>query len=287
MVRPFLLPIFAAVVTSPNLLNLYPQPGAIGLFDSGIGGLSVASAVAELLPEEDLLYVSDNAHAPYGPQAPEAILDYSRRITESLLQAGCKLIVVACNTATSLAIDQLRAEHPDVPFVGLEPAVKPAAREERVGVLATQATLNSARYQQLKAKYLHGRPVLEDACVGSVPLIESEVSGSPALRAKLHEILDPMLAVGVTALVLGCTHYPMIKADIAAVCGLEVALIDPAPAAARQVGRVVAEIGAASVDNLTPVYDFYATGDGRALRRALMGLPFLNKRQRLLTPASG
>ena len=282
-----MLPIFAAVATSSNLLNLYPQPGAIGLFDSGIGGLSVAAAVAELLPHENLLYVADNTHAPYGPQAPEAIRGYSRRITESLLKAGCKMIVVACNTATSLAIDQLRAEHPDVPFVGLEPAIKPAAREERVGVLATRATLNSERYLQLKAKYLHGRPVLEDPCVGLVPLIEAEMSGSPLLRAKLQEILDPMLEVGVTALVLGCTHYPMIKDAIAAVCGSGVMLIDPAPAAARQVGRVVAELGGGAGIDGSPVNDFYATGHGQALRRALMGLPVLNKNHRLLVPSLG
>lgn len=275
------------MATSSSILNLYPQPGAIGLFDSGIGGLSVAAAVAELLPNEDLVYVADNAHAPYGPQAPEAILGYSRRITESLLQAGCKLIVVACNTATSLAIDQLRAEHPEVPFVGLEPAVKPAAREERVGVLATKATLNSTRYQQLKTKYLHGRSVHEDPCVGLVPLIESEASGSPVLRSKLHEILDPMLEVGVTALVLGCTHYPMIKADIGAVCGSGVTLIDPAPAAARQVGRVVAELGVTAGTGGSPVYDFYATGHGRALRRALIVLPRLNGCHRLLVPDLG
>lgn len=264
--------------------KLSPQPGAIGLFDSGIGGLSVAAAVAESLPGEDLLYVADNAHAPYGPRTAKEILGYSRAITQSLLTAGCKMIVVACNTATSLAIDQLRAEHPTVPFVGLEPAVKPAAQEERIGVLATRATLQSARYLQLKAKYLAGRRVLEDPCVGLVPLIESETPGSVPLRAKLHDILDPMREAGVTALVLGCTHYPMIKEDIAAVCGPAIRLIDPAPAAARQVGRVLTAEGLLRKTGGRPTYDFYATGGGGPLQRTLLRLTGLNQHRTLLVP---
>ncbi|MEM9529043.1 MAG: aspartate/glutamate racemase family protein, partial [Bacteroidota bacterium] len=123
-----------------------PANGSIGVFDSGIGGLSVANAVSRLLPRESILYVADNGRAPYGPQPPEAILAYSREITTALLASGAKMIVVACNTATAVAIDALRQEYPAVPFVGMEPALKPAAEGKRIGVLATAATLSSERF---------------------------------------------------------------------------------------------------------------------------------------------
>ena len=292
----------------PATCNLHP----IGVFDSGIGGLSVANAVSGLLPRESLLYVADNAFAPYGPRPAAKILDRGRRITRFLLSRGAKMIVVACNTATSIAIDALRAEFPDVPFVGLEPAVKPAAKAGRVGVLATRATLDSPRYRALRRKYLADRPVREDACVGLVPLIESEAPGSPALLEKLHYILDPMLADNIDALVLGCTHYPMISTDIRTVCGPEVTIIDPSPAAARQVERLLAANDpAAGARNNAPdlsissrgparnlvrseemgsgksieaVHLFYCTGNSPPLQRALFSLPKLNVHRKLVVP---
>ncbi|MEL7162612.1 MAG: aspartate/glutamate racemase family protein, partial [Bacteroidota bacterium] len=133
---------------------LTSRTGTIGVFDSGIGGLSVANAISGLLPRESLLYVADNARAPYGPQSPAAILGHSREITAALLAAGAKMIVVACNTATALAIDTLREEFLGVPFVGMEPAIKPAASGKRIGVMATRATLDSARYGSLKERFL-------------------------------------------------------------------------------------------------------------------------------------
>jgi len=257
------------------------QPAPIGVFDSGIGGLSVANAISGLLPRESILYVADNGRAPYGPQPAERILDYSREITAALLAAGAKMIVVACNTATSIAIDALRAENPAVPFVGLEPAVKPAAQGKRVGVLATAATLNSDRYLALKARYLADRPVLEDPCVGLVPVIEAEAPGSPLLRETLGRILEPMLAEGIDTLVLGCTHYPMVKADISLICGPNVLVIDPSLPAALQVERML--------PYPTPVpcgraHDFYCTGGTFSLQRALFTLPSLNQARRLVAP---
>lgn len=259
----------------------------IGIFDSGIGGLSVAAAIADLLPAEELLYVADNAYAPYGPRPASEILERSRVITTFLLGQGAKMIVVACNTATSLAIDALREEFPDVPFVGLEPAVKPAATAKRVGVLATAATLRSSRYQALRSKYLADRPVHEDACVGLVTLIEEEAPGSPALRDKLHHILDPMLSDNIDALVLGCTHYPMIKADIEAVCGPGVRVIDPSPAAARQVERLLTErtlLLPARLASRGPAHLFFTTGSSVPLQRSLLALPTLNQHRKLLVP---
>jgi len=287
---------------------MQPASRPIGVFDSGIGGLSVANAVSGLLPRESLLYVADNARAPYGPQPAEDIVAYSHEITRWLIAAGVKMIVVACNTATSIAIGSLRAGFPEMPFVGLEPAVKPAAAGRRVGVLATAATLNSTRYLALKERYLADRPIYENPCIGLVPLIEQERPGSQLLAKKLHDILDPMLADGLDTLVLGCTHYPMIKADIQAVCGAGVKVIDPAPAAARQVKRLLKEHELAVQSDQTLLsqelppsggravgatgghctrvraHNFFATGSSLPLQRALLCLPSLNDYRRLLVP---
>ena len=273
---------------------LFKEP-PIGIFDSGIGGLSVAAAIAGLLPEEELLYVADNAYAPYGPRPAAEILERSRVITRYLLAQGAKMIVVACNTATSIAIDTLREEFSGVSFVGLEPAVKPAAKASRVGVLATAATLKSPRYLALRHQYLADRPVHENPCIGLVPLIESEVPGSPALRTKLHAILGPMLADNIDALVLGCTHYPMIRADIAGVCGDRVTIIDPSPAAARQVARLLAQLNlrARPEDSLPPknspstcgpAHTFLCTSTSVPLQRTLLTFPVLNRQRKFVLP---
>ena len=257
--------------------------GSIGVFDSGIGGLSVANAVCGLLPHESLLYLADNAHAPYGARTDAEVLDYSRRITDFLLAAGVKLIVVACNTATSVAIDRLRTDYPEVPFVGLEPAVKPAGRGRRVGVLATAVTLRSARYRVLKARYLADRPVWESSCVGLVPLIENYGTGSAEVSAYLRELLAGQ---SPDTLVLGCTHYPLILDDIRAVVGSDVHLIDPSGAAARQVGRVLAERGLLAPSQATQptVVDLVTTCGPAPLQRTLAQLPALNGRRRWVLP---
>ena len=284
----------------------------IGVFDSGIGGLSVANAISGLLPRESLLYVADNARAPYGPQSAAAIIAYSREIARFLLARRAKLIVVACNTATSLAIDVLRAEFPEVPFVGLEPAVKPAREGEKIGILATAATLNSPRYQALKARFLPGKLVLEDACRGLVPIIESAGPGSQPLRNMLSEILTPMLRRDIDTLVLGCTHYPVVKEDIAAICGPQVNIIDPSAAAARQVVRILnkhalslppgnspGEQAAITQEDIMPLpntapgpypstcgpaHDFYCSGASVPLQRTLFNLPALNQQRRFIVP---
>ena len=152
------------------------QQQPIGVFDSGIGGLSVANAISGRLPQESLLYFADTAHVPYGPRSIEEIRTFSFQATRFLLARGCKLIVVACNTATAAALPQLRAQWPSIPFVGMEPAVKPAAqatRSGKVGVLATASTIRSERYADLMARYAAGVSVYENPCIGLVPLIES------------------------------------------------------------------------------------------------------------------
>lgn len=255
--------------------------GTIGVFDSGIGGLSVAAAIGELLPDESMLYVADNAYAPYGPRPASEILARSRAITRLLISAGVKMIVVACNTATSIAIETLREEFPEIPFVGLEPAVKPAAAGLKIGVLATTATLGSPRYLALKERHLADRPVFEDACVGLVPLIEADGPGSSSVKEKLTEILRPMLAEGVDTLVLGCTHYPLVADDFAAICGPAVALINPAPAAARQAARLLPTTGSGT---RVRAHTFCTTGSAVPLQRTLLTLPELNRFRKLVVP---
>lgn len=226
-----------------DLPDLEPRPvyhpaptDPIGILDSGVGGLSVLVHLRQRLPAENMLYVADQAHIPYGPRPASEILSFTAGITRFLLRNDAKLIVVACNTATAAALDDLRLMFPDVPFVGMEPAVKPAAlatRTGRVGVLATPSTLNSHRYAGLMARYAGAIRVYEDPCTGLVQLIEAGALDSPETRALLHRVVDPMLAEGVDTLVLGCTHYPFIRPLLEEISGEGVAIIDPAPAVAR------------------------------------------------------
>ncbi|MBB4081053.1 glutamate racemase [Lewinella aquimaris] len=263
-------------------IYLPDHSGSIGVFDSGIGGLSVANAVSGLLPTERMLYVADNAHAPYGGRTDAEVREYSRCITDFLLRAGVKLIVVACNTATSVSIDYLRDAYPDVPFVGLEPAVKPAAESTNVAVMATAVTLRSDRYRALRDRYLADRPVWENACTGLVELIEEYPSGSPQISDYLTELFKT--SGNPDAVVLGCTHYPLIAADIAAVVGPDVKVIDPSGAAARQVQRILEKQGLLTSETTAGRYDFFCTGSSTALQRTLGRLTELNGYRRWVVP---
>lgn len=264
-------------------MYLPDHTGSIGVFDSGIGGLSVANAVSGLLPRESMLYIADNAHAPYGKRTDEEVFDYSRRITDFLLKAGVKLIVVACNTATSVAIDRLREAYSTTPFVGMEPAVKPAAEGKRIGVMATAVTLRSTRYLTLRDKYLTNRPIWESDCAGLVPLIEEYPTGSPQLTDYLNNLLAT--AGSLDTLVLGCTHYPLVIDDIRSTAGEGVNVIDPSGAAARQVERLLEREGLTGYEpEGTATYDFLCTGGPAPLQRTLMQLPQLNGRRRWLVP---
>lgn len=215
-----------------------PAPtGVVGVLDSGVGGLSVLIHLRALLPAERLYYFADQAHIPYGPRPADEVRAFTAGITRFLLRGGAKLIVVACNTATAAALDYLRQTFPNVPFVGMEPAVKPAAqttRSGKVGVLATPTTLNSHRYAGLMARFGGGIEVFEDPCAGLVQLIEAGELATPATYDLLRRVVEPMLVAGVDTLVLGCTHYPFIRPALHQIVGDGVTIIDPAPAVARQ-----------------------------------------------------
>ena len=233
--------------SKPNsACNLDPGRHPVGLFDSGIGGLTAAYAIIQQLPQEQLFYFGDTAHLPYGPQPAEAICAYSAGITQFLLQQGCKAIVVACNTATAASLNYLRERWPDVPFIGMEPAVRPGARATRsgqVGVLATAGTFKSQRYASLMHRYAKDVELLENPCTGLVERIEAGQLDGPEMEAFLRNILEPMLAGGADTFVLGCTHYPFVQTLIEKIVGPDATVINPAPAVARQLQRVLEEKG--------------------------------------------
>ncbi len=220
------------------------------------------------MPAEHLLYFADQAHIPYGPRPPAEVRGYTSAITHFLLARGAKLIVVACNTATAAALDHLRQAFPDVPFVGMEPAVKPAAqttRSGKVGVLATPTTLNSHRYADLMARFAGGVAVFEDPCDGLVPAIEAGALDTPETRAMLRRVVEPMLAAGVDTLVLGCTHYPFIRPLLHQIAGDGVTIIDPAPAVARQARFVLQQRRLAAPDDQTGLTRCFTSGHAAQL----------------------
>jgi glutamate racemase len=213
----------------------------IALFDSGIGGLSVLTHIRARLPGENLLYLADQAHVPYGLRSHAEIVQFCEGITRFFLAQQAKVIVIACNRASTVALTPLRECFPDVPFVGIDPAIKPAAQQTKtgkVGVLATVGTLESERYASLMARFAGDVSVWEDPCVGLVELIEAGQTDTPEVEQFLRRTLAPMLANGVDTLVLGCTHYPFIRPLLHHIAP-HLTLIDPAPAVAQQTHRVL------------------------------------------------
>jgi glutamate racemase len=215
----------------------------IGLFDSGLGGLSVLRAIRAQVPHADLVYFGDNAHIPYGPRPLAEVRAFSEAITRFLLGQGAQVIVVACNTASAAALKYLRETFPGVSFVGMEPAVKPAAEQTQtkiVGVLATPATFQGELFASVVERFAQNVTVLQQICPGLVEQIEAGQIESVETEEMLRGWVEPMLAQNIDALVLGCTHYPFVIPVLERICGSGVRVIDPAPAVARQVGRVLA-----------------------------------------------
>ena len=211
----------------------------VGVFDSGVGGISVLHALAQELPSESFVFYGDSANAPYGEKTPNEVLELSRGITERLLSMGCKAIVIACNTATSAAAQHLRETFADVPIIGIEPALKPAALAGgRILVLATEATVHLEKYHVLAAKY-GAKDMVTVACSGLVELIEAGDLDDPAIESYLQEKIGHLHGQ-VDNVVLGCTHYPFIKKQIAAVIG-DVAFFDGAQGTAQQLKRRLVE----------------------------------------------
>lgn len=223
----------------------------IGIFDSGVGGLSVFREIKKVLPDESYIYYSDSANCPYGEKPKEFIIKRAKEITDLLLSQGAKIIVVACNTATAIAVKTLREDYPNIRFIGMEPAIKPAAKMTQsgvVGVLATAGTLSSDKYLNHKAKYTDNIKFIEHIGEGFVQLVEKGNVTGPEAESVVSKSVIPLLEGGSDIIVLGCTHYPFLLETIHKVAeqirpGQITQIIDPAPAIARHLKDVMAEEG--------------------------------------------
>ena len=247
----------------------------IGVFDSGVGGLSVLRAMRMLMPEETILYLGDQAHVPYGPRSMEQIQSFSEGITRFLLDHDSKLIVVACNTASAAALTYLRGRFPGVPFVGMEPAVKPAAettKTGKVGILATPATFQGALYASVVERFAAGVELFQHTCPGLVSQIEKGDLNSSVTRAILEDALHPMLEKNIDTVVLGCTHYPFVIPLIQQIVGdaKRVRVIDPAPSVAKQAKRLLEAQGMKNQpqDRVSPVR-FFTSGNPSEMKSIL------------------
>ena len=242
---------------------------SIGIFDSGSGGLSVYRELKKLLPQERYLYFSDNAHCPYGEKTAEYIQDRARTITDFLLEKGADIIVVACNTATAAAIATLRAEYPEVPFIGMEPAVKPAALGTKsgvIGVLATAGTLKGSKYLHTRGRFEDNVRIVEHVGEGFVELVEAGKLDGKQAQDTVRASLQPLLDKGADIIVLGCTHYPFLQPVIERLAGPSVQVIDPAPAVARQTLHILQEKGIPTGNGSFSI-DLYHSGDPESLQR--------------------
>lgn len=236
----------------------------VGVFDSGVGGLSILAELHRQAGAESFVYLADQAWAPYGNRTLDEVRARSFAIADHLLARGVKAIVVACNTASAAALHELREVFPAVPFIGMEPAVKPAAESSRrrvVGVLATRATFQGELYSSVVDRHANGVRVVERAGSGLVELIEAGTLGGGAIEDLLRTHLTPMLDEGIDTLVLGCTHYPFIAPAIRAILGEGVRLIDPAPAVARQTVRILEHNGLSGAADPDGETGYLTTGD--------------------------
>jgi glutamate racemase len=235
----------------------------VGVFDSGVGGLSVLLEIRRQLPAENLIYVADSAHAPYGDKSPEEIQERAFRIVEFLIDRRAKAIVVACNTATGVAVEALR-ERWSLPFVAIEPAVKPGAAVTKsgvVGVLATRQTIASPRFARLAETWANGARILAQPCPGLVDQIERGELDSPRTEALIATFVRPLIEQGADTLVLGCTHYPFVNRLIAAIAGPGVTIINPAAAVARELRRRLTEASLLAPANRSGHVQFRTTGE--------------------------
>jgi glutamate racemase len=241
----------------------------IGIFDSGVGGISVLRAIRELIPEESIIYFGDQGHVPYGSRTMDQIQSFSEAITRFLLKQGAKIIVVACNTASAAALKYLREKFPEIQFVGMEPAVKPAAERTqtgKVGVLATPATFQGALYASVVERFANGVQLFQDTCPGLVQQIEQGNLKGIETRRILENALRPMLEKNIDTIVLGCTHYPFVIPLIQQIVGENVRVIDPAPAVAKQTGRLLEARGMRNRSGSKGHVKSYTSGDAETLK---------------------
>lgn len=240
----------------------------IGIMDSGCGGLSVFREIRKSLPDERFIYYADNAFCPYGEKEPEFIIDRCRAITDFFIGKGAEIMVIACNTATAAAIATLRAEY-SIPFIGMEPAVKPAALGTKtgvIGVLATAGTLKASKYLNTRGRFEDNVRIEERVGKGFVKLVESGELDGPRAEQTVRTSLQPLLDSGADTIVLGCTHYPFLLPLLQRIAGDGIRFIDPAPAVTRQLLNVMQEKGISTSDG-NPGTELVSSGPDDALKR--------------------
>lgn len=243
------------------------QNQPIGLFDSGVGGLTIWKEVHQLLPQENTIYLADSKNAPYGQKTVDEIIHLSIKNTEILLEKNAKIIVVACNTATTNAISYLR-EHYDIPFIGIEPAIKPAALQSKtgvIGVLATKGTLSSALFHKAVKSHENVK-IIDQIGYGLVPLIEEGKMHSPQMTELLQQYLQPMIEQNMDHLVLGCTHYPFLIDQITSLIPKNIKIVDSGKAIAKQTSHILEEQKMLTPADNLPVCAFYSNSDIAVLR---------------------
>lgn len=249
-------------------------PQSIGIFDSGVGGISVLGEIRKRLPAERLVYVADAAHIPYGMHTEDFVRQRSEAIAHILIRQGAKALVVACNTATAAALSQLREKF-DVPVVGMEPAIKPAVAATRsgtIGVLATVGTLGSERFADLLSRFGDGISVLMEPCPGLVEQVELGQFDDPVTRRLVRCHLEPLLAAGADTIILGCTHYPFLRSMIEEEAGNDIEIIDTGPAVARQLQRRLGEDGLLEKGTTGGSLQFHTTGEIEPMKKLLSRL---------------
>ena len=242
----------------------------IGLFDSGIGGTSIWKAINQLLPNENTIYLADSKNAPYGIKSKEEIIQLSYKNTEFLLNLNCKIIVVACNTATTNAIKELRQKY-KTPFIGIEPAIKPAAlhsKTQTIGILATKGTLTSELFYQSVEKYKDIK-IVEQIGHGLVELIENGDINSLQMTQLLQSYLQPMIAANIDYLVLGCSHYPYLIPQIQKIIPSNIQIIDSGEAVAKQTKNILQEKTGFRTENTKKNTQFYTNTDPKILSEIL------------------
>jgi glutamate racemase len=246
-------------------LSVPAHPGVkVGVFDSGVGGLSILRSLRQHLPEAQLMYVADSAHAPYGEKSEAFVIARSIAITEFLLGQGAQVIVVACNTATAAAVHALRLRFAGLPIVGIEPGVKPAvarSRNKRIGVLATPRTLASAKFAQLVKAHAQDAQIVLQPCPGLAAAIETGRLDTPEMRDMLRGFVAPLQAEGVDTIALGCTHYPFVASQLQTLMGPEVHIIDTSEAVALHTRRMVDTLTTPPA-NAAPATNLPAPADG-------------------------
>ncbi len=243
----------------------------IGIFDSGSGGLTIWNEIHKILPNENMIYLADSKNSPYGEKTKEEIVALSFKNTEYLIDNGCKLVVVACNTASTNAVAELRA-HFKIPFIRIQPAIKPAALQTKtktIGILATRGTLTSELFYENTKQFAQGVEVVEQVGEGIVTLIEAGKLNSPEMSSLLEGYLLPMLEKGIDHLVLGCTHYPLLIPQISAHTGHKISILDSGEAVARQTKNILIQQNLINTSSTPGYQKFYSNSDPKFFQQIL------------------